>query len=69
MVEEHGRRIAMEVAFQHLLRTLERKGVMSPSETTAMLDGVLDELDRRIFANPDQKAQAHIAVGGLYLPI
>lgn len=55
------------VALQHLLRTLESKGVLSKSETVAMLDGVLDELRATDF-QPGAAAEAHKTVGALYLP-
>ncbi len=60
---------AMALAFQHLLHLLEQKGVVTPSEVKAMLNGVEDELrDRAQFLTPNGGAAAARIVGGLYLP-
>ena len=70
MIEE-GRGYAAAVALQHLLRALEAKGIMEVTETTAMLDGVLGELDnlqKNGVMSPEVNAAARKAVGIMYLP-
>ena len=37
-----ARGYAAAIVIQHLLRTLEAKGIMEPTETAAMLDGILE---------------------------
>jgi hypothetical protein len=65
---EDGRTYGLMIALQHLLRTLEQKGILTTQETIDMLDGVLADLR----ASPlvaEAAADAHKIVGGLYLPI
>jgi hypothetical protein len=67
-----ARGYAAAIAIQHLLRTLEAKGIMEPTETAAMLDGVLDELaclGRDGVMSPEETASARKTIGVLYLPI
>ena len=69
---ENGRAYAVAVALQHLLRALERKGVMTKPETTKMLDEVVAEigdLSSRGGLSAEAGADARRTIGGLYLPI
>jgi hypothetical protein len=71
MIEE-GRAYAVAVALQHLLRAIERKGVMTKTETTQMLDDVVDELvdlTNKGVLSAEASAEARRTIGGLYLPI
>ena len=71
MIEE-GRGYAAAIALQHLLRTLEAKGIIEVTETTAMLEGVLDELDelgKNRIMSPEETAAARKTIGMMYLPI
>jgi hypothetical protein len=71
MVEE-GRGYAAAIALQHLLRILEAKGIMEAAETTAMLDGVLGELDnlqKNGVMSPEVNVAARKAIGIMYLSI
>ena len=64
---EDGRAYGLMIALKHLLRTLEHKGVLSQTETFAMLDNALEVL-RGIppLAGP-AGADAATTVGGLYV--
>ena len=56
-----ARGYAAAIAIQHLLRTLEAKGIMEPTETAAMLDGILDKLaclGRDGVMSPEETASA-----------
>ena len=64
---EDGRAYALAIAVQHLLRALERKGLMSKSETTDMLDAVCNELKMHRL-EPDAGANAAMTIGALYPP-
>ena len=68
---DNGRAYAVVVALQHLLRALERKGVMTKPETTKMLDEVVDEivdLTTRGALSAEASAEARKTIGVLYLP-
>jgi hypothetical protein len=64
---EDGRAYGLIIALKHLLRTLERKGVLAHSETVTMLDAALDELKSIPNLKGDAAADAARAVGSLYL--
>jgi len=69
---EDGRSYGLAMVLQHLLRKLEQRGVLSPTETTAMLDHVCNELaeqyKQQVLA-PEASADAAKTVGMLYLPL
>jgi hypothetical protein len=68
---DNGRAYAVAVALQHLLRALERKGVMTEPETTKMLDEVVDEivdLTTQGVLSAEANADARRTIGVLYLP-
>jgi hypothetical protein len=68
---DDGRGYAVVVALQHLLRALERKGVMTKPETTKMLDEVVDgivDLTTQGVLSAEANAEARRTIGVLYLP-
>ena len=70
--DRRGRAYAVAVAFQHLLRALERRGVMTKAETTQMLDQVGDELvdlTNKGVLSAEASAEARRTIGVLYLPL
>ena len=66
MIEE-GRAYGLMIALKHLLRTLEHKGVLSQTETFAMLDGALEELKGIPTLARHASAEAAATIRGLYL--
>ena len=72
MIEE-GRAFALTLAVQHLLRTLERKGIMSADETREMLEDTRDDLvavrDRGGVLSQGADADAVRTIGALELPV
>lgn len=64
-----GTAYATAHVMQHLLRFLEKKGVLTYRETQNMLDDVLDEFRARMPLAPNDAADAHRAVGLMYLPV
>ena len=63
-MDDNTQVFALAMTLQHLLRALEKKGVMSQPETFSMLDDVLEEMRKGAFS-PD----AHKTIGLLYLPV
>jgi hypothetical protein len=69
---ENGAGYAAGMSMQHLLRLLEKKGLLSFFETKQMLDGVSDELRellKRGSISPEASTEAARAVDMMYLPL
>ena len=63
---DDGRVYALTLVFQHLLRTLEHKGLLSPSDTRDMLDAVHEKLNKRgDVLSPSASADAARNIGAL----
>jgi hypothetical protein len=68
---EEGRAYALAIAVQHLLRLLERRGIVSAGETRSMLDSALEELNdliKRQVLSATAGAEGAKTIGALYLP-
>jgi hypothetical protein len=73
---EDGRAFGVNLALKHILALLERKGLVSQSELTDVLDVALEELqtianrnhqDQSPVMAPEAVAEAGRAIGSLYV--
>jgi hypothetical protein len=64
---EDGRAFGATMALKHVLRLLERKGVITHAEIITTLDDALEELRGVTSLAPDAHAAAGRAVGFLYV--
>ncbi|WP_374576928.1 hypothetical protein [Phenylobacterium sp.] len=69
MIEE-GRAYALAIAMQHLLRHLERKGVLNQADTTRLLDASIEQLNQLPAdrMDPESRADGARTLGLLYCP-
>jgi hypothetical protein len=71
MIDDDGVAAArgVAIALKHLLRRLERRGILSPTETETLLDGAFDEIRKISALKGDALWAAARAIGVLHLPV